>query len=62
LAYFVWGVCELHVNEAPHNTFASLVAKITEVMGILDRDIVAKACRPFWSRIEAVVVNGDFIE
>jgi hypothetical protein len=39
------------------------VAKIKEVMGNLDRDTVAKACRRFRSRIEAVVeANGDFIE
>ena len=41
----------------------SLVAKIKEVMGNLDRDTVEKACRRFRSRIEAVVAaNGDFIE
>jgi hypothetical protein len=33
-----------------------------EVMGILDRDTVAKAYRRLRSRIEAVVaVNGDFL-
>jgi hypothetical protein len=32
-------------------------------MGSLDRDTVAKACRRFWSRIEAVVAaEGDFIK
>ncbi len=63
LDYYVWGVCELDVNKAPHNTVESLVAKIKEVMGNLDRDTVAKACRRFRSRIEAVVAaNGDFIE
>jgi hypothetical protein len=30
LQYFVWGVCDLH------NTVASLVGKIKEVMGNLD--------------------------
>jgi hypothetical protein len=39
------------------------VATIKQVMGNLDRDTVAKACRRFRSRIEAVVaVNGDFFE
>jgi hypothetical protein len=34
-----------------------------EVMGSLDRDTVAKACRSFCSRIKAVVADdGDFIE
>jgi hypothetical protein len=63
LDYFVWGVSELHVNETPHNTSAALMDKITEVMGNLSRDTVAKACRRFRSRIEAVVAaDGDFIE
>ncbi len=63
LDYFVWGISELHVNETPHNTSAALMDKITEVMGNLNRDTVAKACRWFWSRIEAVVAaDGDFIE
>jgi hypothetical protein len=63
LDYFLWGVCEKEVNKAPHNTIASLVATIKQVMGNLDRDTVAKACRRFRSRIEAVVAaNGDFIE
>ncbi len=39
------------------------MAKITEVMGSLDRDTVAKAYRWLRSRIEAVVAaDGDFIE
>jgi hypothetical protein len=39
------------------------MAKITEVMGSLDRDTVAKASRWFRSQIEAVVAaEGDFIE
>ncbi len=63
LDYFVWGVCERDVNRGPHNTRASLMAKITEVMGSLPRDTVGKACRRFRHRIEAVVeANGDFIE
>jgi hypothetical protein len=41
---------------APHNTVASL---IKEVIGNLDWDTVAKACRRF--QAEAVVeANGDF--
>ena len=63
LDYYVWGVCEQEVNKAPHNTLASLQAKITEVMGSLPRDTVAKACRRFRHRIEQVIeANGDFIE
>jgi hypothetical protein len=63
LDYFLWDVSELHGNKMPHNTSAALMEKITEVMGNLDRDTVAKACRQFRSRIEAVVAaDGDFIE
>jgi phage tail protein X len=39
------------------------MAKMKEVMGSLDRDMVEKACRRFRSRLEAVVeAGGDFIE
>jgi hypothetical protein len=39
------------------------VATIKEVMGNLDTDTVAKACRCFHSRMEALVeANGDFIK
>ena len=38
------------------------MAKITEVMGNLDRDTVAKACCRFPTRIKAVVEgNGDLL-
>ena len=47
------------MNKAPHNTAASLMVKITEVMGILPRDTLGKACRRFRSRIEAVVEAGS---
>jgi hypothetical protein len=59
----VWGVTELRVNAKPHSKTEDLIEKIKEVMGSLDRDTVAKACRRFRSRIEAVVAaEGDFIE
>jgi hypothetical protein len=35
--YFMLGVFELHVNKAHHNTLASLVVTIKEVMGNLWR-------------------------
>ncbi len=63
LGYYVWSECEREVNKAPHNTAASLVAKIKEVMANLPRDTVAKACRRFRHRIEAVVeAGGNFFE
>ena len=40
-----------------------MMAKIMEVMGILPRDTVGKACQRFCSRIEAVMEAGiDFFE
>jgi hypothetical protein len=55
------GVFELLVIKAHHNTIASLVVKIKEVMGNFDTDSVAKACRCFRTRIEVVVeANRDF--
>jgi hypothetical protein len=56
-------VFELHFNKASHNTVPSLVMKIKELMGNLDKDTVAKAYRGFRTKIEAVVeVNGDFLK
>ena len=46
------------MKRSPHSTAASLMAKITEVMGNLPKDTVAKACRRFCLRIEAVVEAG----
>jgi hypothetical protein len=61
--YFMLGVFELHVNKAHHNTIASLVVTIKELKGNLDKDTVAKACRCFRTRIEAVVeANRDFLK
>ncbi len=55
------GVFELLVIKAHHNTIASLVVMIKEVMGNFDTDTVAKACRSFRTRIELVVkTNCDF--
>jgi DNA-binding Lrp family transcriptional regulator len=63
LDYFVWSICERDVNKVPHSTAASLMAKISEVMANLPRHTVAKSCRRFRGRIEAVVeAGGDFFE
>jgi hypothetical protein len=57
------GVFELHANKASHNTVVSLLVKIKELMGKLDKDTAAKACRGFRTKIEAVVkVKGDFLK
>ncbi len=57
------GVFDLLVIKAHHNTIASLVVTIKEVMGNSDTDTVAKACRCFRTRIEVVVEeNRDFFK
>jgi hypothetical protein len=59
----MWGIAERHVNKTSHNTSDSLILKIKEVMGSLDRKTVARACRQFQSRNEAAVeADEDFIE
>ncbi len=63
LHYYVQRVCERNVNRSPHNTAASLKAKIMNIMASLPRDTMAKACRRFCHRIESVVeAGGDFFE
>jgi hypothetical protein len=61
LDYFVWGITEIQVNKAPHNTADSVISKIKEVMGNLNRDTVARACKRSRSKLEAVVeADSDF--
>jgi hypothetical protein len=58
----MWSVCERQVNKQPHNTVASLKAKILEVMADIDRKVVIRACKKFRSRIEAVVeASGEIL-
>jgi hypothetical protein len=42
----------------PQNILDSLVRKIKEVMGSLEKDTMDTACNRFMSRIEAVVAAG----
>ncbi len=59
----IFGVFDLHVNKASHNTVLSLMVKIKELMGILSKDTVGKAYQGFRTKIEAMVeVNGDFLK
>ncbi len=53
-AYFAWGVSELWVFAKSRNKSKDLIQKIKEVMWYLARDILAKTCASFRSRIEAV--------
>ena len=60
---FMWSEFETEVNKQPHNTLASLKAKILEVMANMDREFVIHYYKKFWSRIDAVVdASGDFIK
>jgi hypothetical protein len=63
--YFGWSVARLDVNKSSQKTSGSLAHKIKEVMGSLQWDTVARACKWFRPRTEAkamVAADGDFIE
>jgi hypothetical protein len=63
LNYFMWSVAERKVNEEPHNTLASLRAKISEIMATMDREVVICSFKKFMSQIEATVeASGDLME
>jgi hypothetical protein len=63
LDYIMWCEFEREVNKQPHNTQASLKAKISEVMTNIEREIVILTCQRFWSQIEALVeASGDLIK
>ncbi len=59
---FVWGVSELRVNAKSQNKFKGLIQKMKELMELLARDTLAKACTRCRFRIEAVfTADGSFI-
>ena len=59
----MWCEFEREVNKQPHNTHASLKAKISEEMTNIERKIVFLPCQRFWPQIEAVVeASGDLIK
>jgi hypothetical protein len=45
LDYFMWSEFEREVNKQPHNTLASLKAKISEIMTNIEREIVILLCQ-----------------
>ncbi len=49
------GLAKLDVNKSPQNNSDSLVHKMTDMMGNPDNNAMAKACKGFMSRIEALV-------
>jgi hypothetical protein len=46
----MWSKVEREVNKQPHNTLASLKAKISEVLTNIDSEIVIIPCQRFWWR------------
>jgi hypothetical protein len=57
----MWCEFEREVNKQPHNTLASLGAKILEVMANMNREFIIHSYKKFWSWIEAVVdASGDY--
>jgi hypothetical protein len=59
----MWSEVEREVSKHPHNTLASLNAKVLVVMAKNDREVVIPACKRVQPRIEAVVeANEDFIK
>ncbi len=58
----MWSKFEREVKKQPHNTLASLRAKILEGMAYMDRGVI-RSYKKFWSKIEAVVdASGDLIK
>jgi hypothetical protein len=51
----MWSEFEREVSKQPYKTLASLRAKILEGMADMDREVVIRSYKKFWSRIEAVV-------
>jgi hypothetical protein len=59
----MWSEFEREVNKQPHNTQASLKAKISEIITNNDKEVFILTCQRFWSQIEAVVeASGDLIK
>jgi hypothetical protein len=59
----MWSEFEREVNKQPHKTLASLRDKILEAMTDMDREVINRFYKEFWSMIEAIVdASGDFIK
>jgi hypothetical protein len=59
----MWCEVEKEVSRCPHITLASLKVMTSDVMTILDREVIIHACKKFWSWIEAVMeATGVFIK
>ena len=59
---FVCGVFALKITAKDQHKTKALIQKIKELMGSLDKDTMAKACKMFMVRMDAVVTaDGNFI-
>jgi hypothetical protein len=59
----MWSAVEREVNKQPHNTLASLRAKISEVMAYKDREVVIRACKRLQPRDRGCLeAGGDLIK
>jgi hypothetical protein len=59
----MWSEVDIEVNKQPHNTLASLRAKISEVMAYKYREVVICACKWLqpWDR-GCLEAEGDLIK
>ncbi len=51
----MWYVVEREVTKFPDITLASLKVMTSDLMTVLDREVISHACKKFWSWIEAVM-------
>jgi hypothetical protein len=59
----MWSEVEREVNKQPHNTLASLRAKISEIMAYKDREVVIHACKRLQPRDRGrLEASGDLIK
>jgi hypothetical protein len=59
----MWCVVEREVTKFPDITPASLKVMTSDLMTVLDREVIIHACKKFWSWIEAVIeATGVFIK
>ena len=60
--WYVWGTIEWEANKTLYNTKDELKAKISATFINQNKETVGKACRRFWSRLEAVVDVNFFVQ
>ena len=59
----MWSEVEREVKKQPHNTLASLRAKISEVIAHKDREVVIRACKRLQPRDRGCLeAGGDLMK